>query len=58
VNEKKSTDRSATIQSDNKTYLHFKTADGWIAIEELQLEGKKRMGIEEFLRGTKLTLNP
>ena len=58
VNEKKSTDSSATIQSDNKTYLHFKTADGWIAIEELQLEGKKRMGIEEFLRGTKLTLNP
>jgi methionyl-tRNA formyltransferase len=45
------------IISDNKTYLRFKTADGWLAIEELQLEGKKRMGIEEFLRGTKLTLN-
>lgn len=43
--------------TDNKTYLRFKTTDGWIAIEELQLEGKKRMGIEEFLRGTKLTLN-
>lgn len=48
----------ATIQTDNKTYLHFKTADGWLSIEELQLEGKKRMRIEEFLRGTKLILNP
>lgn len=48
----------AAIRTDNKTYLHFKTADGWISIEELQLEGKKRMKIEEFLRGTKLISNP
>ena len=40
--------------TDNKKYLHFKAVDGWVAIEELQLEGKKRMGIEEFLRGVKL----
>jgi methionyl-tRNA formyltransferase len=40
--------------TDHKSFLHFKTADGWVAIEELQLEGKKRMGIEEFLRGAKL----
>lgn len=40
--------------TDHKSFLHFKTADGWAAIEELQLEGKKRMGIEEFLRGAKL----
>ncbi|RDB04796.1 methionyl-tRNA formyltransferase [Runella aurantiaca] len=40
--------------TDNKFFLHFKTGDGWLAIEELQLEGKKRMGIEEFLRGAKL----
>nr|WP_229599761.1 methionyl-tRNA formyltransferase [Runella slithyformis] len=40
--------------TDHKSYLHFRTADGWAAIEELQLEGKKRMGIEEFLRGAKL----
>lgn len=43
-------------QTDNKTYLYFKTSAGCIAIEELQLEGKKRMGIEEFLRGYKLPL--
>lgn len=41
-------------KTDHKTFLHFKTSDGWLAIEDLQLEGKKRMGIEEFLRGAKL----
>ncbi len=42
------------VKTDEKTYLHLKTADGYVAIEELQMEGKKRMGIEEFLRGNKL----
>lgn len=50
-------DNHNAIVTDNKTYLRFKTADGWLAIEELQLEGKKRMSIEEFLRGAKLTFN-
>ncbi len=40
--------------TDGKTFLHFKTTDGWLAVDELQLEGKKRMGIGEFLRGNKL----
>lgn len=40
--------------SDGKTFLHMKTTDGYVAIEELQLEGKKRMQIEEFLRGNKV----
>ena len=40
--------------TDGKTYLHFVTADGYIDVKELQIEGKKRMGIEEFLRGNKL----
>ncbi|GGD46136.1 methionyl-tRNA formyltransferase [Emticicia aquatilis] len=39
------------FQTDGKTYLDFRSADKWIKIKELQLEGKKRMGIEEFLRG-------
>lgn len=42
------------FKSDGKKHLHFKCADGYLAIEELQLEGKKRMGIEEFLRGYRL----
>lgn len=41
-------------RSDGKSYLHFKTGDGWLAIEELQIEGKKRMAIGDFLRGYKL----
>ncbi|HTH81455.1 MAG TPA: methionyl-tRNA formyltransferase [Mucilaginibacter sp.] len=40
--------------SDNKTYLKFAAQDGFISVTDLQLEGKKRMGIEEFLRGVKL----
>ncbi len=37
--------------TDNKTFLHVKTADGWIAILEIQAEGKRKMSIEDFFRG-------
>jgi methionyl-tRNA formyltransferase len=40
--------------SDDKTQLLVKTRDGWVKIEELQPEGKKRMGIQDFFRGNKL----
>ncbi|WP_448697972.1 methionyl-tRNA formyltransferase [Mucilaginibacter sp. AW1-3] len=40
--------------TDQKTYLKFACLDGFIAVTDVQLEGKKRMGIEEFLRGVKL----
>ena len=40
--------------TDNKTYLKFACADGYINVNDAQLEGKKRMSIEEFLRGVKL----
>jgi methionyl-tRNA formyltransferase len=45
---------AGTYTTDGKKYLHFQCADGVLAIENLQLEGKKRMGIEEFLRGYRL----
>lgn len=32
------------------------TGDGALALEEVMLEGRKRMGIEEFLRGHRMTL--
>lgn len=38
-------------ETDSKTFLHFACQDGYIAVKELQLEGKKKMGVEEFLRG-------
>jgi methionyl-tRNA formyltransferase len=40
--------------TDHKTFLKFACNDGFISVKEVQLEGKKRMGIEEFLRGVKL----
>ncbi|MBO9201248.1 MULTISPECIES: methionyl-tRNA formyltransferase [Niastella] len=40
-----------SFETDNKTYLKFAGSDGYIYVTELQLEGKKKMGIEEFLRG-------
>lgn len=43
-----------TIESDGKNQLLFATNDGWIAVQELQLEGKKRMTTPEFLRGYRI----
>src|SRR5579872_2434894 len=40
--------------SDNKAYLKFATTDGFVSLTDIQLEGKKRMGVEEFLRGIRL----
>lgn len=40
--------------SDNKTYLKIAAADGYLSLLEIQLEGKKRMDIEAFLRGYKV----
>ena len=37
--------------TDNKTYLKFATKDGFIKVTDMQFEGKKRMLIDEFLRG-------
>ena len=37
--------------TDSKTYLKFATTTGFINLLDLQLEGKKRMQIDEFLRG-------
>lgn len=37
--------------TDGKSYLRFRTGDGAYDVKEMQLEGKKRMGVEEFLRG-------
>ena len=39
--------------SDGKTYLKVTCANGFVFLEELQLAGKKRLGIQDFLRGFK-----
>lgn len=38
-------------ESDKKSYLKFACADGYIHLKDVQMEGKKRMNIEDFLRG-------
>ena len=38
-------------ESDEKTYLRFYSPDGYIDLTEIQLEGKRRMLVEDFLRG-------
>lgn len=43
------------IKTDGKHYLHVAVNGGFIAIKSLQLAGKKRLLIEEFLRGYKIT---
>ena len=40
-----------TILSDGRTYLAFVTADGALSVNELQLAGKKRMTVKDFLIG-------
>jgi methionyl-tRNA formyltransferase len=53
-------DRSDTAKNagefvtDDRNYLYFKTRDGWISVDELQPEGKKKMTIRDFFRGNKL----
>lgn len=42
------------FKTDNKTYLHIQTGGKALAITELQMQGKKRMKIEDFLRGNNL----
>jgi methionyl-tRNA formyltransferase len=43
-----------SYESDGKTYLRFACANGYIYLKEIQLEGKKRMMIEDFLRGYRI----
>lgn len=38
-------------ETDGKTFLKFACADGYIYVKELQLEGKKKMNVEDFIRG-------
>jgi methionyl-tRNA formyltransferase len=43
--------QAGQYETDKKTFLKFAAPDGMIRLEEVQLEGKKKMKIEDFLRG-------
>jgi methionyl-tRNA formyltransferase len=40
-----------SILTDNKTHIKVACSDGYIAIEELQVAGKKRMAVRDLLLG-------
>ncbi|SEN79396.1 methionyl-tRNA formyltransferase [Chitinophaga rupis] len=40
--------------TDNRTYLKIAASDGYLVLQEIQLEGKKKMEVEAFLRGFRL----
>ena len=42
-----------TMSTDGKKYLRFFTLDGFIEVEELKLQGKRKMSIKDFLNGYK-----
>ncbi len=47
--------KNGEIISDQKTFLKIACTDGFISLTDVQLESKKRMLIEDFLRGHHLT---
>lgn len=44
-----------SIETDGKHYIYVHTLDGALSLHTLQLAGKKRMDVEDFLRGFRLT---
>ena len=45
------TDNTGTFDTDGKKYLRVSCVDGWIYLDEVQLEGKKKMNVRDFLNG-------
>jgi methionyl-tRNA formyltransferase len=54
-----STEASAVgaVATDHKTYLKITCGEGVLSVNELQLEGKKRMKTADFLRGYNIKEN-
>ena len=53
----KAPDKPGFISTDGKSNLKVATADGWLHIKTLQLEGKKKMPVADLLRGLKIKEN-
>lgn len=48
-------EETGSFKSDGKTFLKFACKDGYLVVKELQMEGKKKMPVEDFLRGYKIS---
>ncbi|MBR7157049.1 MAG: methionyl-tRNA formyltransferase, partial [Bacteroidales bacterium] len=44
-------DAVGKILTDKKSFIHVICSDGHLALEEIQLAGKKRMKVKDFLLG-------
>jgi methionyl-tRNA formyltransferase len=55
IEKKQTGETPGNYFTDGKTYLKFATQDGYLHVKELQLEGKKRMDVQSFLRGHRFT---
>lgn len=53
----KSDGKPGDLLSDAKSFLKLRCGNGWVDIFEIQVAGKKRLPIAEFLRGFKLSEN-
>lgn len=42
---------AGSIETDGRSYLKFSTKDGYLNLKVIQIEGKKRMEINDFLKG-------
>ena len=47
-------DSIGSLKSDLKTYIKVACTDGWLQLVEIQAEGKKRMSVQDFLKGNKI----
>ncbi len=55
VVDQSSSEEVGSYITDNKSFLHFQSGTSLISVLSLQVEGKKRMEIAEFLRGNSLS---
>jgi methionyl-tRNA formyltransferase len=53
ISPEKSAENAGEIESDDKTFFNISSKDFKIAIHNLQLEGKNRINIDNFLLGNK-----
>jgi methionyl-tRNA formyltransferase len=52
----KSTENAGEIDTDDKTFFRISSKDFKISIQNLQLEGKKRINVDTFLQGHRASI--
>jgi methionyl-tRNA formyltransferase len=49
-------EKPGAFATDGKTFLKVQCGDQALNLKEVQLEGKRKMAVDEFLRGYKMIL--